>query len=306
MRVFKMFKQAVGIIMIAVIFSSCAAKIAEKNIEEYDEVKSDSLDALDIVYQSDEKSFLVKSKPIVVNKDIYKVKTYAILGAGYNPKQDTSKLNNFYKALLAEGDRVFGDGFVVLKTSSKKVPIYPVRTGINGRWAILNGYEPIDYKKHKNILRSMDEIVSDFNASDSILSFNMIGSSYGSVVAAHTAMAIIDEDNGIDHIDVLALSASMIHPESELAYTLMDYVRQEKIDRIFYQVNPEDNVMGASGSTYKEAVRGYRSVLYSKPSIINMKYHPHNIASTNRERAYEIFNMILLDYQQEYGLDDPM
>lgn len=230
-------------------------------------------------------------------------RTYFIPGAGFT-KKDYRDVSTFNYELINSSKEALKEDFITVESSIRKIPFLPLRAGLSGRWAILNGYAPLDYNTHKNIKRTVIEIEENFTTSSGE-SMNIIGSSYGSVVAANTVIALLERDNGIDKIDVLILSASMIDQDSELGIKLKTLQEEEKIAVLYYQVTPNDNITACSGKSKKEARKGFRRVVFNTaPSIINLKKHAHNIASKSPERANEVFDVIIRNSELNWTVDN--
>ncbi|OHX67059.1 hypothetical protein [Flammeovirga pacifica] len=219
-------------------------------------------------------------------------KTYFIPGAGFC-KSDYKNTETFNYELMSSLKELLREDFVTVESSKKNIPLLPLRTGLSGRWAILNGYEPVDYQKHGNIKRTIEDIEGDLGTS-STEKINVIGSSYGSVVAANTVISLIERENNIDEIGVLVLSASMIDPSSKLGLKLSELHQSGKIETLYYHSTPKDNITACSGTSKKEARMGFKKVVFkTSPSIMNLKKHAHNIASRTPQRAHDLLDVII-------------
>jgi len=159
----------------------------------------------------------------------------------------------------------------------------PIRSGI---WSILNGYKPIPPTKNRAIMRSVVEIATDAAKLDESEPINIIGSSYGSVVAANTAIALL-ESKEVEWIEIL--TASMIDPGSELGEKLASLVEEGKIGSVIWDPNEGDDITAASGTSRKEARQGLKRVMLNKPSLIfGPVKHPHNKAALHKTGPYNI------------------
>lgn len=236
-------------------------------------------------------NLVVKYEKVAVGIDVQK--TYFIPGAGFQHNGNRATVN-FANELIDTLSNTLEKDFVIVKSSSKKIPFRPLRAGLNGRWAIMNGYKPVDYNEHGNVLRTVKEIETDFRADTTSKTLNIIGSSYGSVVAAQSTIALLERDNNIDSIGVLVITASMIDPNSDLGVKLESLKNEGKIHTVYFHPNPNDNITACSGKTKEEAKRAFKEVVFrTSPSITNMKKHQHNIAALDPTRAHHLLEVIV-------------
>ena len=236
-----------------------------------------------------ETNVILKYNNELVGFTIYK--TYYIPGAGFC-KKDYKDATTFNYELITSCKELLKDDFITIESSKMKIPLLPLRASLSGRWSILNGHSQLDYKEHKNIERSIKEIENTYDTKK-CNKLNLIGSSYGSVVAANTAIALLERNNTIDSLGVLVLSSSMIHPESDIGLKLKKLNQENKIETIYYHSTPNDNITSCSGKSREEAKRGFKNVVFkSSPSIMNLKKHAHNIASRTPKRAHDLLDFL--------------
>ncbi|MBD0405468.1 hypothetical protein [Flammeovirga sp. EKP202] len=71
-------------------------------------------------------------------------RTYFIPGAGFT-KKDYKDISTFNYELINSSKEALKEDFITVESSVRKIPFLPLRAGLSGRWAILNGYAPLDY-----------------------------------------------------------------------------------------------------------------------------------------------------------------
>lgn len=140
--------------------------------------------------------------------------------------------------------------------------------------------------KHKALRKTITEsyLFSNFCVSSNPPTLNIIGSSYGSVIAAQIAVELIEKEGGT--VNSLILTASPIDQSSDLGTKLMNMKNNDKIGEIFWYPNMNDNITGASGN------RGVWKLIFppqssGNKSILNPN-HPHNRAMKDLSRVQTI------------------
>ncbi|MFO7721758.1 MAG: hypothetical protein R6V49_00900 [Bacteroidales bacterium] len=212
----------------------------------------------------------------------------------------TLQRNSFSNALVLDFTNAIGDDFHIVTSSRYRFKSCYLNTIFAGRWAIINGAEVITPSDCRITRETSEEISSTYAAQGGVedgiqteLPLFLIGSSYGSVVVAQAAIAIIEESNGIDRIDVLYLRASMIDHDSELWIRLDQLWKDNKILNIYWDPIIGDNITHASGLSKKDGKRNYRKILLNRPSIANQKKHPHTIAAKDPASAESLIQLVL-------------
>ena len=236
---------------------------------------------------------------------ITKGRTYFVAGAGFKPD---GEIEGFTKNFIDKGKKISGDDFYVVQSSPMGGPRF-IQAPYSGRWAIVNSSSIIDVseynRRYGNIRRTVDEIVNDYtinggveNGKQTQLLLNLVGSSYGSAVVAQTAINILEENNNITKLGVVYLRASMVHPDSALGVALKDLVSYQKIAYLDFDNNPNDNIVGAGGMSKKEGRKNFRKVTFgTRPSIINLEKHPHNIDAKdpNEKESNEAIQKLFIE-----------
>ncbi len=174
----------------------------------------------------------------------------------------------------------------------------------NSLYSLKFGNEPISPKqmkknKQKGLRKVINEI-SEFYAKNgygSNANINLIGSSYGSVVAAHVTLQLASCDF---RVETLTLTASPIAQESILGDSLLSLEAEGKIGKIIWHPNEDDNISGASGnlSVWK--------LMFPKPgsgqASIILPSHPHNKAREHTFRTGQIIMETLINNDTEGSL----
>ena len=147
-------------------------------------------------------------------------------------------------------------------------------------------------KNRQKTLRKVINEISEFYSTKND-NINLIGSSYGSVIAAHVALQLIQCGN---NIKTLTLSASPISQESELGKELMKFEGNE-ISKIVWHPNKDDNISGSSGNI------SIWKLMFPRPNSgtqsIILPSHPHNLARKHTYRTGQIVVETLINSNSE-------
>lgn len=229
-------------------------------------------------------------------------RTYFVGGSGYKAGVPEE---GFTDNLIEKATQILGDSFYIVKGSPMGGP-RAIQAAYSGRWAILHASTVLKADKYPNIRRTVDEIVNDYithkgvkdGVQDEAISLNLIGTSYGSAVVAQAAVNMLEENNGIEHIRVLYLRASMVSDESPLGQRLKELQRKGAIGYLVFDNNEEDSIVGAGGNSKKEGRRNFRKkVLFGSPSVVNRNKHPHNVDAKDigEKESDEVIQKFFID-----------
>lgn len=220
--------------------------------------------------------------------------TLFIGGAVFNGKEKPKQRNlNFTQNLIYRLNAFFSNNGRYRTVKKSKRFLGAIRNSI---YSLKFGHAVLDTKKlgkkgkHRAMRKTITEIY-DFSGmcANDYRRVNIIGSSYGSVVAAQIALHLIEVDN--QSVNALVLSASPIDSlNSFLGQQLKTYNKNGAIGQIHWLPNLNDNIMGASGnlSVWKVA---FPSAASGHKSILN-PYHPHNLARKNLGRTVVIMDTL--------------
>ncbi|MCW5921695.1 MAG: RHS repeat-associated core domain-containing protein [Saprospiraceae bacterium] len=211
--------------------------------------------------------------------------TIFVGGAAFGGRIKPNKINDdFTQNLIAQFRGILGDDDFHVARGSKRF----LGMVSNSVWSIRHGDKIIkNVARHKALNRTINEITDryqdaggiDYQGKQTEEPLNLIGSSYGSVIVAQSAIHLIKE-KGL-RITTLTLSASPIDPNSELGQELLELEKNGLIGNIIWHPNVGDNVTGSSGN------RSVGKLILNWPSIA-FPNHPHNKARKNTSRTDEI------------------
>ncbi len=235
----------------------------------------------------------VVAKQTQANTDII----YFIPGALYseNKPQIWSRFGKFNTHFIAKAKQIYGDNFVVVRGGVPKIPLYPLRVIWSSRWAVLHGYETIDTNAYNNVKRVIEEISTHYQRFGKGKKIHIIGSSYGSVLAAQASLTLLEQNGEIKQIEDLILSASMIHEKSELGLHLKKLHQERLIKHLTYDNDSTDNVVGISGRCKADAKMGLSQLIFGNqdnPSVFLWNKHQHVFGANNTKRTYIILDLL--------------
>jgi RHS repeat-associated protein len=227
-------------------------------------------------------------------------RTYFIGGAGYNP--NPSGLGKLITKLFApngtftsETQKAFsgilGDEFLMVKNSTGDKNMAMVS---NSYWSLLKGSQPVlNIENEAALMATVKEITDDYaiNGKDEngkAKPLNLMGSSYGSVMAAQVAVEILSHPEKYGNIKItsVTLSASPVNEKSDLFKKLEEFRKAGTLGDIIPDPNDNDAVSGSAGTSPKEGKRNFFKLIFSENSILFPR-HPHNRAAKDTKRAYD-------------------
>jgi len=221
---------------------------------------------------------------------------YFIPGSLYNKGQRTLPfLGDFNADFISTAKAVFGEDFVVIQGGVPKIPFLPFRVLWSAHWAVVRGHSQLYPEDYPNLERVVNEIAEHYRVYGKGKRIHIIGSSYGSVLAAHASIALINTFSDSIQIEDLILSACMIHQDSELGLAIKELHQNKAIENLVYVNDSTDNTVGVSGFCRADANKGLVKIVFgdkSNPSIFWFNKHPHVKGVNDISRTRVLLNLL--------------
>ncbi len=237
----------------------------------------------------------------IVNFDIDGQDFIFFAGAGYKGEKEEKKFNTSFTSTMSE---ILDDNFSIVPGVN--------RGGLRDVfWGIKNGWTPISNLTSNEILqRSVDHVERVIQGLECGEPLNMVGSSYGSVTAAQTALYILEHKEEYLQNDVkvsLTLSSKMLDENSPLMLALINEARNNPNFTLLFQNFPEDNVNGiASGKILGN--QGLKSIIFPhkqadgtrQDSMLNPNGdHTHTVMGQSTAKTHDLIKFMLYENQLE-------
>jgi len=233
----------------------------------------------------------------IVNIDKDGKKVYFFPGLKYDP----NNLKKFTKTFIRVMSGALGKkDFSTVTVGHRNVPQ-------NLQWQADHGSIPISNLKDDKVLRkSVKFVTDDFHKCNQGEPLNLVGSSYGSVVAAQTALYIAKNRDNLKISSETEISVTLITSAVSKTSPLYKALINAGVTVIYDEVQDEgDNVTGIAGNTPEEGAQNtvgitlpWLSKKYSGPSILSDE-HIHNQRADDPEKAYNAIDVMLSDNELE-------
>lgn len=230
----------------------------------------------------------------VINIDVDGKKVYFFPGAGYDDNAEKQKA--FTRTFISLMSQLLPDNFEVIEEAHEDRNV-----GQNVAWAVSNSSMPIKNINKNDVLRnSVDAISNDFKDAVPGEPLNIVGSSYGSVVAAQTALYIAQNKDKLGISKETQISVTLISSPVNQDSKLYEELTKAGVKIIYKEVqDPNDNVTGLGGTNPIEAWQNALNIaLEEDPSILSSQ-HTHNQRADDPTKAYNAVQTMLSTYQLE-------